>query len=388
MNQIWLKNRHRFFIFGAGKLGLELMQTLKRFRSFACFVDNDIEKQRHGWYGGHVISLDAYKARDNKDLLVLACSEKHRKNIELQMQASGMLCGYHYLYIKEFLQRVLPLYVCTQFHENYVSLSQICVTERCTLKCKKCAHGCYAVPRDAQDMSLDMVKASADNYFAHVDYTGKFHLIGGEPLLYNDLSQAVEYIGSHYGPQIQTLCITTNGTIVPGDDVLQACKRYNVLVLISNYSVALPRLVQQHEKLTRTLSSWGIKFVLGEADKEWTDYGFDYVDRGAFSDKLSNDKVVMLRKVFDACDTNCREVRGSKLYYCVQARACAENLGYPVGQADYLDLGKLDQTIESKQRLAEFESGVLDKGFLDMCNYCNGSERFLHLIPAAEQEVR
>lgn len=386
MNQTWLKDKHRFFVFGAGELGLELMQTLKHFRSFSCFVDNDIIKQTHGRYGEKVISFDEYKAYDGKDLLVLACSEKHRKTIEQQMQASGMVCGHHYLYIKDFLQRVLPLYVCTHFHENYVSLAQICITERCTLKCKKCAHGCYAVPRNAQDISLDMVKASADNYFAHVDYTGKFHLIGGEPLLYNDLSQAIEYIGSHYKTQIQTLCITTNGTIVPSDDVLQVCERYDVLVLISNYSVALPRLAQQYDRLTRILSNWGIKCVLGEADKVWTDYGFDYVDRKCLSPDVNTLGKATLREVFSACDTNCREVRANRLYYCVQARACADNLAFPVGQDDYLDLATLDDSDVSRQRLADFEVGKIDKGYLDMCNYCHGSERFNYLIPAAEQK--
>ena len=80
-------------------------------------------------------------------------------------------------------------------------------------------------------------------------------------------------------------------------------------------------------------------------------------------------------------------MRGGHLYYCVQARACHDNLGFDpaIGADDYLDLSKLDDSMGSKEKIMNFEMGYLDKGYLDMCNYCYGAERMEHPVQAAEQ---
>ena len=48
-------------------------------------------------------------------------------------------------------------------------------------------------------------------------------------------------------------------------------------------------------------------------------------------------------KVFDLCNTSCREVRENCFYYCVMARSVLENLGYDIGQEDYLNLDGLTE---------------------------------------------
>ena len=91
-----------------------------------------------------------------------------------------------------------------------------------------------------------------------------------------------------------------------------------------------------------------------------------------------------LIKVFDECKTPCREIRENKFYYCVMARSVSDNLGYNVGQDDYLDLDKLNGE-NYKKELLEFTLGYSDKGYLDMCNHCHGAEAKNYPIPAAEQ---
>ena len=382
----WL-NKQKFLVFGAGQLGANLMFILQHYNSFLCYIDNDAKKQNENWREKPVLSLQAAIHRYKEYKIVVASSVANKKSIDNQLVKAGLISGEDYLYIEDFIRNVFPFYVFENFKENFISLAQICVTERCTLKCKKCAHGCYAVPAETADMPIDFVKYSADCFFSHIDYIDKFHLIGGEPFLYRDLAEAIMYIGDNYIQNIQTLCITTNGTIVPKEDVLVACKKYNVKILISNYTYSLPKLEKQYNKFVRILDDYGIDFVLGDADKEWTDYGFDYVDRGLLQvgvdSQASQEK---LRKVFSDCKTPCREIRGNRLYYCVQARACAENLGFQCGQDDYLDLNRIGDSYEGKKKLVDFEIGNIKKGYLDMCNYCHGSERFRYIIPAAEQK--
>lgn len=382
----WLK-KQKFIVFGAGQMGTNLMHILERYDSFYGFVDNDKEKQLNGWMGMQVSTLEFGILKHLDCKIIISCAEKHRKEMMEQCKALNLCYLEDFACIDFFLNEIMPLYVLRNFQEVYISLAQICVTERCTLRCKKCAHGCYAVPIDMADMPIDSVKYSADCFFSHIDYIDKFHLIGGEPFLYCDLAEAIAYIGDKYLQKIQTLCITTNGTVLPNEDVLMACKKYHVKILISNYAYSMPKLEKIYSKLVRILNEHGIDYVLGDVDKSWTDYGFDHVDRGMLRAEIDSQEArKKLSKVFSNCKTPCREIRGNRLYYCVQARACAENLGFSCGQDDYLDLSKLDSSYEGKKQLIDFEMGNLKKGYLDMCNYCHGAERFHYIIPAAEQK--
>ncbi len=64
-----------------------------------------------------------------------------------------------------------------------------------------------------------------------VDYCGEFVLIGGEPLLYKELPEVVEYIGNNYRDKIATFSITTNGTILPSAKLRSVCRENNVTFL-------------------------------------------------------------------------------------------------------------------------------------------------------------
>ena len=67
------------------------------------------------------------------------------------------------------------------------------------------------------------------------------------------------------------------------------------------------------------------------------------------------------------------------------SRSVAENMGFDVGKEDYLDLDTL-QGENGRKELMEFNLGFSSKGYLDMCNFCNGGERVNYPIPVAEQK--
>ena len=172
--------------------------------------------------------------------------------------------------------------------------------------------------------------------------------------------------------------ITTNGTIIPGQKVLDMCWKYHVLIRISNYSAQLKYLEKKYAKLMEALDQNQVKYVLSDSDHQWMNYGFETVDRGGKEEELI--------RVFDKCKTPCREIRGGRYYYCVMARSISDNLGFGLGEDDYLDFRKLNK--EDKKILLEFEMGYSEKGYLDMCNHCNGAEAVNYPIPAAEQMRR
>lgn len=371
-------NNYQIYLFGYGQLGMLLAETLYCNNLLAGIIDNNLKKQGQILYGHKITSFEEYlnNIDTNNSYIIIAASKKNEKIIGKQLEENGLLHSKDYFYYEEFLYRVLPILMLSKYNKSFVSLAQISLTERCTLKCKKCAHACYAVSNNAEDLALSEVYKSAASFFAKVDYIQEFVLIGGEPLLYKQLAEVIEYIGSKYRNQINIFSITTNGTIVPSKEVLELSQKYQILFRISNYTNELPKLKKHHEKLLKALQNYNISYILGNPETEWMDYGFEYVNRGCSEEELI--------KVFSSCNTPCREIRGNKYYYCVMARTVSDNLGFDIGQDDYLDLDKL--TGENyKKELLEFNLGYSEKGYLDMCRHCHGKDAKNYPIPAAEQ---
>lgn len=367
----------KVFVFGAGIKGRPLAKTLIHYHLFAGFIDNDIKKQKNKIMGFPVICFTKFKQIEGEKYIIIACSEKNRKFIEKQLDNAGLVNEKNYLYVDDLLDNVLPVYALYQHNESFVSMAQISLTENCTLKCKNCAHACYNVRASGQELSLEDACESADYFFSHVDYTNEFTLIGGEPFLYQQLDKIIDYIGSKYRDQISDFAITSNGTIVPRNEILNACVRHNIRVNISDYSKSLERLVPRYDRLKYELKNFGVDHCFIPMEGMWTDYGIGKINR-----KLQKKDLI---HVFDGCKTPCREIRKSRLYFCVMARSASENLDLHIGEDDYLELALLKNTDTDKKKLLQFQLGYLEKGYLEMCNHCYGGDRFNHPVPVAEQ---
>lgn len=373
--QDFRNKEERVFIFGAGLLGEEYRPLFEKLGCFAGYIDNDRKKQESGVNGAQVISLEEYFQRGSIGIIIIAADIKNIPAIKLQLCQSGLKEREDFYTYMNFMKAVYPVLSVYFYDQFYVELAQICLTERCTLKCRACAHACYAVDADNQDMSLEMAKESADSFFEKVGLIKEFVLIGGEPFLYRELDKIITYIGENYREQMVIFSITTNGTIMPEQKILDLCRKYHILIRISNYSAELKYLKEKYKKLKEMLERNKIAYIIGCSDYQWVDYGFETVDRGGKEEDLI--------LVFDKCKTPCREIRGSRYYYCVMARSVSENLGLGLGKDDYLDFKKVDK--EDKKVLLEFEMGYSDKGYLDMCNHCNGADMVDYPIPVAKQ---
>ena len=376
----WVENfnirGNQFYIFGAGLIGREIRDVLEKTNHFSGFIDNDKKKQSLGMNGAEVISLQTYINRGKNGLIIIAADIRNIPVISEQLTCEGLEEGKDFYEHVKFMRDIFPILSVYANNQLYLELAQICLTERCTLKCKKCAHACYAVDFRSQDMNIEMAKKSVDYFFTYVDIIREFVLIGGEPLLYRDLETMIEYIGENYRQKIVAFTITTNGTIMPEQSVLKLCRKYGVTIRISNYSATIKNIEKKYIQLQRKLEENQVMYTIEPKETRWMDYGFETVDR--------NNKEDELLQVFDKCKTPCREIRENRLYYCVMARSVSDNLELGLGKEDYLDLSKL--TKEDKKIILEFHRGFSEKGYLDMCNHCNGADAIDYPIPAAEQE--
>ncbi len=366
-----VKKTNKVYIYGAGIVGKRFLKSLQAFNFEALFIDSNKSKHSEKIDGVAVISLDDYLNNRNDGMIAIAVSGTFRDEIETLLQRNKLQHLIDYFFYEEFA-------IVKAYADNtvWVDQCQISLTERCTLKCRNCAHACYAVDMKSEDMHFDEAVFSVDCFFKKVDFVSEFLLIGGEPLLYKDLDRIISYIGKQYRQKIGILSITTNGTLIPNDRVLCVSKEFQVLYRISNYSVALPEICKKHTALTEKLNVWGINYALGNPETEWMDYGLTGLPR--------KESVEETLKLFDVCKTPCREIRGSKYYYCIMARSVSENLGLNVGANDYIDINNLSENHVNE--LFEYNLGFSEKGYLDMCKRCNGYSGINRtVIPAAVQ---
>ncbi len=365
------------WLFGASAYGERILNLLNNNGiKVIGFIDNSPAKCGLKINDVNVYSF-RYFLKEQKCGIVIICAlnPENIKEIRAQLCDSGINESDIFIY-HDFLDYLLPEYCWIRQKRLAVRVVQISLTERCTLRCKKCAHACNLVKNDREDLKYEEVVKGVDEFFRIVDYIEEFVLLGGEPLLYKKLRNVIDYIGSKYRNKIGVFSITTNGTLVPDDMLLKSSKKYNVKFRISDYSKTVNQCKKTLVNIEKMLKKHSIEYDIEKV--YWVDFGFDWKDRG-------NDPIV-LKDVFRKCKTPCRELRFSRLYYCMMGRSVAENMSYNVGENDYLDLIEIQNTQSGgKFEYLKYTLGFLDKGYIDMCRHCNANEAFLYPIVPAEQ---
>lgn len=247
------------------------------------------------------------------------------------------------------------------------------VTLRCNLRCKLCAERApyYKTPYHPAlaDLTLQI-----DALFQTVDSIGMFDLTGGEPLLRPDLHHLIQYLYEQYGQRIEKLRLTTNGTLIPGEPLLESLKNWgnNAYVIVDHYHVST-RAEEAAERLRSAQIPFEIRDYSGDLHCDgWVDYG----------DLSQKHDPEAARALFNACmvpklDFFVCMVDGV-LFPCARAR-----LLYEQGiTRDRLEIIGSGQTrAEQWDDLRAF----LSRTELDSCAYCSGlcagSPRF---IPAEQ----
>jgi organic radical activating enzyme len=232
-----------------------------------------------------------------------------------------------------------------------IQVLEVVVTTRCNLKCRDCANlmQYYKAPADIE---TDCILRSIDRLFQFDNYIVDLNLLGGEPLLNRDLPTILDKLGE-YRTRIHTLNVTTNGTILPGRELMDALIRNNAMVTVSDYG----KLSGKREQLLETLTKNGIA-VKDLAGQMWS-------SPHTFCQNLARERSE-IEKTFQTCAAQCMQVIGGKLSYCV-FQAHAERLrGIP--KSDYESLDLFDENLTG-EALREF---CYPSKPLRACRYCTG----------------
>jgi hypothetical protein len=224
---------------------------------------------------------------------------------------------------------------------------------------------------------VDVFERALSQAFKVYDTVEELRLAGAEAFLHPDIERLIKAT-EKYRDQFSYVCIVTNGTYVPRENILKALKDLpcDKLVRVDDYGDLSPKV----RELVSALKDYGIPYDLRGYSEEEQFYG-GWIDLGNWVHKdYSEDE---LEKVYRSCrmPQDCHQLWENKLINCPYC-VTGWNLGrIPIGERDVVDL--FDSTsIEEKRSVVE---GWKDKPFVG-CQYCNGYDpENSPRIPAAEQ---
>jgi organic radical activating enzyme len=385
----WLKPGHQFdevaklfervenvYIYGAGIKGKIVLENLESLNVNVIFIDR-VAGAYGSAYGKNVIlPLETGKINKNNSVIVVAATPSNEHTIFQKLITEGWQESINCFSFERFLDFYLPIYACYRFDiliaplYNAITLS---FNEKCSLKCKNC-NANIPYLEDRQVISFEQVKDDIKSLFSKIDFIHQLRIGGGEPLTYPYLLKVIEYLSENFHKNFNHLQFTTNGTIIPDDSVLETLSKYDVMVCVSDYTPAIPRLKSNYEIIEELFKKRNIHYELME-NLVWADFGFNK------NDGCASDESVL--SLYDACYHPCKDFRNGSLMNCSQAYYASRRYHLPM---EFLDF--IDPAITKKEILEYIYGFCKGKGFLEACRYCNGHMNVnKSVIPAAEQII-
>lgn len=240
----------------------------------------------------------------------------------------------------------------------------ILVTDKCSLRCKDC-RALVPMVRNPQDEPLEKVIKEIDTILEVVDGVVDIEPIGGEPFLYPNLPELLEYLCSQ--DKIMNVCISTNATVIPSERCLEVLKNKKIFIYVSDYGY-----IEMMAKVVSSLESAGVSFVV-ESNQKWSDVG---------GINFRNRDLDSLRKEYMNCfgQFMVKYVWDNKLWLCPRAPRL-KILNILDSSHDYIDILEF----KNKKDLQEAIINSFFENYAESCNYCSQGDVESISIPAGIQ---
>lgn len=260
----------------------------------------------------------------------------------------------------------------------HVNQCALIISLKCTLKCKLCL--VYApYYENPQNYSLSDIRQSLDMYFKLVDSCGTFNVQGGEPLMHPELPEIMEEVAK-YRTKIDKILLTTNGTLLPTQRLLQVLSQYkkHIQVNISDYG---PKLSKHVSELETILTEWGISFQIIHYHGDQLHFGgwLDFTDH-TLKHRTEESLIANASKCGYRNGGNLA-IRGNEIYFCYRVARRIELGIIKKDQSSCVDMFDARTIEEKRNNVLE----ILSAKYTPACAYCVGKQsRAMHYPPAIQ----
>lgn len=236
------------------------------------------------------------------------------------------------------------------------------ITTYCSLNCQNCNMFINHYKKEQKRyIELQEFKENFEILFKNVDYCYKVSILGGEPLLHKELPQMLEWLFVKYHERIGEIAITTNGTILPREDLLDILQKTRTTISISDYS----KNVTYGERIDALEGLLGLKGIKYERNREkiWKDFYFPRKKQGVHFSSV--------REHMLCCNPVFRGLNDKKFYYCHIVWSAEQAGLLKATTSDYVDLEEISDSY-GKRKLLEHDLGFVKNGYISLCSYCGG----------------
>ncbi|STA73334.1 radical SAM domain protein protein [Campylobacter lari] len=256
---------------------------------------------------------------------------------------------------------------------------ELVLTTRCTLRCESCNNLMqYFSPSNQYTCTLEGIIESLDLLLSKVDSIARVRIIGGEPLLFKDLPQLIDYLDAQ--KKILTFDILTNATIDFKEDLILRFKKSKKArkISISDYRKSPNlKIPLKQESILSKLKQNNIAFSYNTIDY-WYDIDKIY--------KRGRSKEDIIKNYYN-CQMSCVSLMTSEglenkqlapkgaIFVCPISSSLSRLKGLEEFNGDFLNL------VDSKERFFEFYS----QDFYKSCDYCRDFSQPIKKIPIAIQ---
>lgn len=365
------KDISELVIYGFGKVAHDNIEFFKNNFNIVYIVDSNKEKCNCEFKGISVKHVRDVKDDLKSHKIVIMTANRNAALVGEDLEKFGLQSGKDFCSMEQFL---------TEWFWNYkkkVCLMEVhsTVTSRCTLKCKHC-NMFMPYYKEHVDYTAKDILEDLELLFRHVDYIVAYRILGGEPLINNELEDMIKQIGDRYGDRIGNIGIITNGTILPDEKLIETSKKYNVKFDFSDYTDVVD-YKKRFEESVKIVSDAGLRYSVNRSLR-WCDFGFPVNNRMYDFDKV--------REHMLSCGPIFHGLNDGRYYYCHVSWSADKAKLLKNVPDDYVDLRKLGDDDSAKEAILEHSNGNMEKGFVKLCKICGGcGNDNTEFVKAAEQ---
>lgn len=228
------------------------------------------------------------------------------------------------------------------------------ICDKCNLKCNGCTH--FSNISDVDNITLESFKKNIDELEKKFDVS-IIRLMGGEPLLKNDLEKYISYTREKF-PKA-TIFIVTNGLFIKNmsNELINSIKNNNVIVNITLYKPTLKIM----NEIKSFLNKNNIKCRFGRGNKEPLES--DHILK--YHTCLSNNKISSNKRL--ACyNQYCWFLRNERIYKCpypalIYILNDKYNTKFKVLENDSIKLSSINDGWDTIKKLSDR---------ISFCDYC------------------
>jgi hypothetical protein len=364
------KTPKKLVVWGCGELGTKAIQQILGI-PIDVFVDKNsgIRKIFTQKTEKRVISPQKFfeTFAPGSCFVVVCASLRNEENIRKILFKRGFLFGVDMLYLDDFMNNCYSFFAMYVYNFLHVPIVTFSVTDYCTLRCKECSLKIpYRAENKKRHRTLLEVQKDTSLFFKKVDYTEEVSIVGGEPLLWPELSKYLRWLYENYSQQYRQARIISNGTILLTPEIQRCLKENKILYELTVY----PGVVHQNKIYDNEQICEKNNITYRKIDHPfWFDFGLREKN---YHPQIDN------QMLFEECDSLCRGVDNGQMIYCFPGYFSAKTMNFPVDKGAIL----LDEM--AKFDLYNFYYGIFANEHPCYCEYCNGFSN-APKIPVAEQ---